>query len=146
MSPLIVFAFQPQSDQNYVDGLVTQVRQGKLAPKTSAIVIQAHAPAHNRLSPVHKSLPLKRPRPIATTGGASCLITQPRVKAKAMFCVDKSTNRVILAENELAPLPIASITKLLTAMVAIDQMDLNAVVETPSDIKQVEKHVVGIRP
>jgi len=63
-----------------------------------------------------------------------------------MFCVEKSTNRVVLAENECAPLPIASITKLLTAMVVIDYMDLGAIVETPSDIRQVEKHVIGIRP
>lgn len=70
----------------------------------------------------------------------------PRVKAKAMMCVDCSSNKVMLADNTSEPLPIASITKLLTAMVVIDEMDLERIVEVPSDITQVEQHKVGIRP
>ncbi|MGO8878296.1 MAG: D-alanyl-D-alanine carboxypeptidase family protein [Desulfomonilaceae bacterium] len=127
---------------------MTQVRKGKRAPQSSSVVIQAHAPVHAKLTPLRKSPSLRRAHPLtaAAPGVANGMITQPQVKAKAMFCVDKSTNRVVLAENECAPLPIASITKLLTAMVVIDNMDLGAVVETPSDIRQVEKHVIGIRP
>ena len=68
-----------------------------------------------------------------------------KIKAKALFCVDRSSNRVILAENDGAPLPIASITKLLTAMVVIDDMDLKSRVVVPHDIREVEKHTVGIR-
>jgi D-alanyl-D-alanine carboxypeptidase len=70
----------------------------------------------------------------------------PRVKAKAMMCVDCSSNKVVLADNTSEPLPIASITKLLTAMVVIDEMDLDRVLEVPSDITEVEQHKVGIRP
>ncbi len=44
------------------------------------------------------------------------------------------------------PLPIASITKLLTAMVVVDEMDLDRVVEVPEDISEVEPHKIGIRP
>ena len=112
-------------------------------------VIQAHAPAHAKFIPPHnKPLPLRKAlsnTPTNTLTGINSAV-QPRVKAKAMLCLDKSTNWVVLAENECSPLPIASITKLLTAMVVIDNMDLGAVVETPSDIRQVEKHVIGIRP
>jgi D-alanyl-D-alanine carboxypeptidase len=68
-----------------------------------------------------------------------------KIKAKALFCVDRSSNRVILAENVEAPLPIASITKLLTAMIVIDDMDLTSRVVVPYDIREVEKHTVGIR-
>lgn len=70
----------------------------------------------------------------------------PKIKAKALFCVDRSSNRVILAENISAPLPIASITKLLTAMIVIDDMDLMSKVVVPHDIREVAKHTVGIRP
>jgi D-alanyl-D-alanine carboxypeptidase len=52
----------------------------------------------------------------------------------------------MLAENVSEPLPIASITKLLTAMIVIDDMNLDTVLETPVDIKEVERHTVGIRP
>lgn len=68
-----------------------------------------------------------------------------KIKAKALFCVDRSSKRVILAENDGAPLPIASITKLLTAMIVIDEMDLKSRVVVPHDIREVEKHTVGIR-
>ena len=70
----------------------------------------------------------------------------PRVKAKAMMCVDCSSNKVMLADNASEPLPIASITKLLTAMVVIDEMDLDKILEVPSDITEVEQHKIGIRP
>jgi D-alanyl-D-alanine carboxypeptidase len=63
-----------------------------------------------------------------------------------MYCVDCSNNRVVLAENTSQPMPIASITKLLTAMTVIDEMKLDAVLDVPSDIQQVERHKVGIRP
>jgi len=52
----------------------------------------------------------------------------------------------MLAENVSEPLPIASITKLLTAMIVIDEMNLDSVLEVPDDIKEVERHTVGIRP
>ncbi|MBI5247873.1 MAG: D-alanyl-D-alanine carboxypeptidase [Desulfomonile tiedjei] len=71
---------------------------------------------------------------------------RPPVKAKALYCVDCSSNKVVLAENTCAPLPIASITKLLTAMVIVEEMDLDRVVEVPEDIGQVERHVVGLKP
>ena len=71
---------------------------------------------------------------------------KPSVRAKAMLCVDYTSDKVRLAENTSEPLPIASITKLLTAMAVIDEMDLKSVLEVPKDIKSVERHVVGIRP
>jgi D-alanyl-D-alanine carboxypeptidase len=52
----------------------------------------------------------------------------------------------MLAKNTSAPLPIASITKLLTAMTVLDGMNPDQVVDTPNDIRQVQRHRVGIRP
>ena len=71
---------------------------------------------------------------------------EPSVRAKALLCIDCSSNEVLLDKNSQQPLPIASITKLVTAMVVIDQMDLDQVCEAPKDIRKIEKHVVGIRP
>ncbi len=70
----------------------------------------------------------------------------PMVKAKALLCLDCGSNQVLLDKNSDLALPIASITKLVTAMVVIDEMDLDRVCEVPRDIKKIEKHVVGIRP
>jgi len=70
----------------------------------------------------------------------------PRVKAKALLCLDCGSNEILLDRNSSQPLPIASITKLVTAMVVIDEMNLDKVCEAPRDIRKTEKHVVGIRP
>lgn len=71
---------------------------------------------------------------------------KPRVNAKAMFCLDCSSDKVMLAENISEPLPIASITKLLTAIIVVEEMNLDQVLTVPSDIDQVEPHKVGLRP
>jgi D-alanyl-D-alanine carboxypeptidase len=77
---------------------------------------------------------------VGTVSGA------PAVKAKAFYCVECSSNTVLCARNVSEPLPIASITKLLTAMTVMDLMDLNAVVEVSPEIRETPKHRVGIRP
>lgn len=51
-----------------------------------------------------------------------------------------------MAENQSEPLPIASITKLLTAMTVIDEIPLDMIVTVPHDIQDVPRHRVGIRP
>ncbi|MCA1962003.1 MAG: serine hydrolase [Desulfomonile sp.] len=81
----------------------------------------------------------------ARAGAASPPPRVPQVKAKALYCVDCSSNQVVLARNVSEPLPIASITKLLTAMVVIDEMKLDTVITIPDDIKLVPRHRVGIR-
>jgi len=70
----------------------------------------------------------------------------PHIRARALLCMDCSNNKVVLAQNVDEPLPIASITKLLTAMLVIDRMDLNRVLEVPPDILRVPRHRVGLRP
>lgn len=80
--------------------------------------------------------PIRETKPVKT----------PRVKAKAVFCVDNSCDRVVLAQNVTEPLPIASITKLLTAMTVIDTMNLKRVVRIPDNIRLVPRHRVGVRP
>jgi D-alanyl-D-alanine carboxypeptidase len=71
---------------------------------------------------------------------------KPRVQAKAMFCQDCSSDKVMLAENISEPLPIASITKLLTALIVIEDMKLDQVLAVPADIGEVERSKVGLRP
>ncbi|MDQ1239974.1 MAG: hypothetical protein QG577_2160 [Thermodesulfobacteriota bacterium] len=73
-------------------------------------------------------------------------IKAPNVHAKALLCVDCGSNQVLLERNSAEPLPIASITKLVTAMTVIDEMNLDSIIEVPRDIKKIEKHVVGIKP
>ncbi|MFH1113923.1 MAG: serine hydrolase [Pseudomonadota bacterium] len=97
-------------------------------------------------APVKKAAKAMPSLPHPLTGGKAATLRLPRVNAKAMYCVDYTSNRVVLAENISEPLPIASITKLLTAMTAIDEMNLNRVLTVPHDIRKVPRHRVGLRP
>jgi D-alanyl-D-alanine carboxypeptidase len=103
----------------------------------------------SRLRVIHR-LPQRLERvigaPLARRSRKAKTIREPRVRAKALYCVDYSSNRVVLSRNVSEPLPIASITKLITAMVVIDEMNLDRVIAAPRDIRRVPRHRVGIRP
>lgn len=53
-------------------------------------------------------------------------IPDPDLKARAAILVDAKSNRILYAKNADTRLPIASITKLMSAMVILDHLDLGA--------------------
>ena len=56
-----------------------------------------------------------------------------------MIVIERTTNRVLLCENENTPLPMASLTKIMTAIVAIEHCDdLNARHKIPKEAVGVE--------
>ncbi len=68
------------------------------------------------------------------------------VQAKAFYCVDLGKNQTLLARNPDKKLPIASLTKLVTALVTLDHMPLDRKLIVPDHIKRVPKSVVGLKP
>ena len=70
----------------------------------------------------------------------------PTVRAKAVYCVDLHRHKPVVSRNANEPLPVASLTKLVTALVVLDHMRLNQMVRVPANIKKVPKSVVGLRP
>ncbi len=93
------------------------------------------------------ALRLQAPQaPPAVSAPPKTALRKPPVRAKALFCVDCGSNKTMLAQNISQPLPIASITKLLTALVVVESFDLEKVVEVPAYINEIERHKVGIRP
>ncbi len=70
----------------------------------------------------------------------------PRIRAKAVLCVDLKSCKTLVARNADRRLPIASLTKLMTAMVALDKMPLKKRVRVPRSIRRVPRSVVGLRP
>ncbi len=67
------------------------------------------------------------------------------VQAKAVYCVNLFSNETILARNPDQQLPVASLTKLVTALVTLDRMELNQKVTVPDHIKSIPKSVVGLK-
>jgi len=67
------------------------------------------------------------------------------IQAKAFYCENLASNRTLLARDPDKQLPIASLTKLVTALVTLDRMPLSQKVMIPDDIKSVPKSVVGLK-
>lgn len=68
------------------------------------------------------------------------------VQAKAVYCINVANNETLVAKNADERLPIASLTKLVTALVTLDNMPLDKEITIPEHIKKVPKSIVGLKP
>ncbi len=62
----------------------------------------------------------------------------PSVSARAAALLDAESGRVLYEKNALARLPMASTTKIMTALVALEAAALDTVIAVPSDAVGVE--------
>jgi D-alanyl-D-alanine carboxypeptidase (penicillin-binding protein 5/6) len=63
---------------------------------------------------------------------------QPALTAKAAVAIDSETGRVLYASNADIPLPPASTTKILTALVVLEEAGLDDVVAVPATAEGIE--------
>ena len=68
------------------------------------------------------------------------------VQAKAFYCIDLKRNHILMARNPDKRLPVASLTKLVTALVTLEHMPLKRKLIVPDHIRKVPKSVVGLKP
>ena len=68
------------------------------------------------------------------------------VQAKAVYCINLANNQTLITKNADEKLPIASLTKLVTALLTLDHMPLDKPITIPEHIKKVPKSVVGLKP
>ena len=66
-------------------------------------------------------------------------LSAPALSAKSALAVDLETSTILYSRNLDQQLPIASLTKLMTALIVIDRADLNSIIT----IKQNDQTVVG---
>lgn len=72
-------------------------------------------------------------------------IAPPPISAKAVFVIDATTDTELLALNPDEPLPPASLTKIVAALVILDQANLDDVVEIEKeDLVPAEESQVGL--
>ncbi len=67
------------------------------------------------------------------------------IQAKSFYCENLTNKRTLLARDPDKQLPVASLTKLITALVTLDKMPLNQKITVPEEIKSVPKTVVGLK-
>jgi D-alanyl-D-alanine endopeptidase (penicillin-binding protein 7) len=71
---------------------------------------------------------------------ALALTGKPDIKSSSVFVVDETNALVLLSKQSTVPAPIASITKLMTALVVLDaKQSLDEVLEVTHDDRAVEK-------
>jgi len=68
------------------------------------------------------------------------------VQAKAVYCVNVAKNETLISRNPDQKLPVASLTKLVTALVALEHFSPAQKIAVPDDIKNTPKSVVGLKP
>ena len=65
-------------------------------------------------------------------------ITQNGLSAKSAVLIEASTGRIIYSKNANQPLPMASTTKIMTALVAIEKMSVDTLVTIPREAVGIE--------
>ena len=76
---------------------------------------------------------------------AEPLLTQPQVGAKAAVVVEALSGRVVFEQNENNPMPMASTTKIMTTMLALEQAELDEPFVVDSEAIKVEGSSMGLR-
>lgn len=66
------------------------------------------------------------------------------ITAASYIAIDADSGRVLLAHRDRQKRPIASLTKMMTALLAIESGDLDAVVDVPYVATQVEPNAEGL--
>lgn len=76
----------------------------------------------------------------ASSHALATLVTQPELKSNAVLVIDESTNKILLSRNADEAAPIASITKLMTALVVLEAgQDLDEVIDITREDANLER-------
>ncbi len=70
----------------------------------------------------------------------------PILTAKSALAIDIDTGVVLFSKNIYQRLPIASLTKLITVLTAMDLVSLDHVVTVPGDVGSIEPSRISLRP
>lgn len=69
----------------------------------------------------------------------------PPVQARAYLVMNSATGEVLASRNAQESVPIASITKLMTVLVALERAKLDEVVTVPRDVSAVGESTINLR-
>jgi D-alanyl-D-alanine carboxypeptidase len=120
----------------------------------AVLVARGHSQAHATpaAAPTHVQQPKPHPtphqavRPETLLFGGAVDAPRPRLSALAAILVDAGTGRVLWGQRPHRRLPVASTTKIMTALLALRQLGLEAVVTVPPAATRVPLVKEGLRP
>lgn len=82
---------------------------------------------------------------LAMIGHANAVEYERELSAQACALVEAESGQVLWSRNGAEPLPMASTTKIMTAMLAVEQGDLERQVVIPSQAQGVEGSSIGLQ-
>jgi D-alanyl-D-alanine carboxypeptidase len=82
----------------------------------------------------YEEKPVSKPEPLIAAPPRPDPFTEISLQAEAAYVIDTATGKVLFAKNEEAQLPLASVTKVMTALVASSLPSEMAVQVTESDV------------
>jgi D-alanyl-D-alanine carboxypeptidase (penicillin-binding protein 5/6) len=139
-TPGVAYAQDPHpADSSAAAATAPASASGSTSTSTSA---RAATPAPANASPAAPTVPAE---PTIVVAGA------PRgVKAKAGILVDAATGQVLWADEPDTPRPIASITKVMTALLVIQAGNLNQKITVPKAViayvAKYDANAAGLKP
>ena len=100
-------------------------------------------------SPSHPPIPSQLPQVKVPVLSASWLRTHPipeipQIKGRAAIVVDLTAGQILYQQAQATRYPVASLTKMMTAMVAADLAPMDTVITVPDVATQVEPNHMGI--
>jgi len=100
-------------------------------------------------SPSHPPIPSQLPQVKVPVLSASWLRTHPipeipQIKGRAAIVVDLTAGQILYQQAQATRYPVASLTKMMTAMVAADLAPMDTVITVPDAATQVEPNHMGI--
>lgn len=119
---------------------IPQERAGLIDPVPSAV--NFFSQIENKLREKRNDFTLKKPVSIVPSAFASADYDQ----ANGYVTVDFQTGEILNGQNEEKRLPVASLTKIMTAVVALDLADYNERFTVPESASQVQPTSIGVVP
>jgi D-alanyl-D-alanine carboxypeptidase len=118
------------------------VARGHSRAHATPAAAPTHIPKPKPRTPPHRTA---RPETLLFAGGAVSA-PRPRPAARAAILVDADTGRVLWGHRPHRRLPVASTTKIMTALLALRQLGLEAAVTVPPAATRVPLVKEGLRP
>src|SRR5690606_24882188 len=94
--------------------------------------------------------PISTPPPLAITVEPLAIVVEkeippPHISAKGVLVIETHSNEALYSQNVWEPLPIASLTKLMTALIVKEQANLDEVVTVGPIIRKVGGSKMGLK-
>jgi serine-type D-Ala-D-Ala carboxypeptidase (penicillin-binding protein 5/6) len=138
LAPAFVFHERPRAEPNPL-----------LAPKSAGepdpTSVEQAEPAAEAFEQAPETVELEEETPARVYAeGARSVAFKPRLTARAYIAIDAETGDILIARRERERRPIASLTKVMTALVVIERGKLDRKAQTPVAATRVEPNREGL--